>query len=70
MEPDKQENKDIPNLNDFKQQFPEKPILGGLHNSPCPNCGYCPCCGRPRGNYPVYPVFPYQPTLPIYQVYC
>lgn len=32
---------------------------------PCPNCGYCPCCGRPRT--PVYgPVLPWwqQPTQP------
>lgn len=21
----------------------------------CPNCGYCPCCGRSRQTYPSYP---------------
>ena len=38
-------------------------------NSVCPNCGYCPCCGRP--NYPYWmgpywyrPYFPY--TDPLY----
>ena len=29
----------------------------------CPNCGYCPCCGRPRGygytSYPIYYNGPY-----------
>lgn len=27
---------------------------------PCPNCGYCPTCGRPQ-NIPYYPTYPYQP---------
>lgn len=37
---------------------------------PCPNCGYCPCCGRansaPRPLFvpvPVYPA-PYSPVYP------
>jgi hypothetical protein len=28
---------------------------------PCPNCGYCPCCGRGR-----YGFVPYQPYYPPY----
>lgn len=32
----------------------------------CPNCGYCPCCGRPKGWYPQqqpqWP-YPYYPTV-------
>lgn len=36
---------------------------GHLHinQQTCPSCGYCPCCGRPRGNfnYPTYPNWPY-----------
>lgn len=42
----------------------------GFNQAPCPNCGYCPCCGRPRGNYPQYPIYPMYPTLPLYQDYC
>lgn len=36
--------------------------------SVCPNCGYCPCCGRPRGdwNYPISP-YPHWPITPMYQ---
>lgn len=35
-------------------------------NYPCPNCGYCPICGRPKPNpiTPYYPWHPY-PTSPI-----
>ena len=31
--------------------------------SACPNCGYCPHCGR--GGYHTYP-YPYQPSYPWY----
>ena len=33
-------------------------------NSPCPNCGYCPHCGR--GGYRPYisPYIPYTPSYP------
>ncbi len=27
-------------------------------NTLCPNCGYCPCCGRPRQQWPIYPYYP------------
>ena len=27
------------------------------HPSPCPNCGYCPCCGRGNGHDSPYPTF-------------
>lgn len=39
-----------------------------ISNSICPSCGYCPTCGRPRGNfnYPQYPYWPYYPG-PYYQ---
>ena len=34
-------------------------LNGTLNQNPCPNCGYCPCCGRPRTIY-----YPFQ--QPIY----
>jgi len=51
----------VGNLDDYKN-------LAKQHNQVCPQCGYCPCCGRPRGNinYPSYP-WPYYPTVPYYQ---
>lgn len=41
-------------------------ITGGHGNDPCPNCGYCPHCGRgghpnPRGPSPIWMRTP--PTL-------
>lgn len=42
-----------------------------INQQVCPSCGYCPCCGRLRGNfnYPTYPSYPwpYYPTVPYYQ---
>lgn len=39
----------------------------------CPNCRYCPTCGRPSSGYP-YPTYPIwyfdSPISPQYQVYC
>ncbi len=34
---------------------------------PCPNCGYCPCCGRGAG-WPYYqqPYNPWNPWAPPY----
>ena len=32
------------------------------HQQVCPNCGYCPCCGRRWGQ-------PYQPYWPPYGVW-
>lgn len=34
------------------------------HEKVCPNCGYCPTCGRSAQpvvtpSYPIYPVYPY-----------
>jgi hypothetical protein len=50
-------------------QAQTNPLLGQAGNVPipptknciCPNCGYCPCCGRPyrNYNYPYYPAYPY-----------
>ena len=37
-----------------------------LQNHICPNCGYCPCCGRPYGNWN----FPHYPTYPYWAAYC
>lgn len=56
-------------LEDFKK-LAEQYNQGHAHISQqvCPQCGYCPCCGRPRGNfnYPTYPTWPYYPG-PYYQ---
>jgi hypothetical protein len=33
---------------------------------PCPNCGYCPTCGRGGFQtlpYPVYPTYPFTPPV-------
>ena len=46
---------------------------GHINQQVCPQCGYCPCCGRPRGNfnYPQYPYYPWtQPITPMHQVHC
>lgn len=32
------------------------------HPGPCPNCGYCPCCGRSNHPVPIYPFPPYTPV--------
>jgi hypothetical protein len=40
------------------------PAGGTSWGSICPNCGYCPCCGRSRGNWN-YPVNPVYSTMPI-----
>ena len=32
----------------------------------CPNCGYCPHCGRSNGYYLPYPSYP---TWPVYNPY-
>ena len=54
----------------------ENPIVNtiGIKEKVCPNCGYCPACGR-RSHYPNYvPYYPYLPTnepiYPQYQVWC
>jgi hypothetical protein len=49
-------------------QAQSNPLLGQAgcvpipptQNQVCPNCGYCPCCGRPyqHHNYPYYPSYP------------
>ena len=36
-----------------------------VEQKPCPNCGYCPTCGRPN-QYQLWPVWPY-PQTPIWQ---
>jgi len=33
--------------------------------SKCPNCGYCPTCGRSNGSHYPYPTWPYN-TYPTY----
>lgn len=37
----------------------------------CPNCGYCPHCGRGRWQYnrPYVPVAPVLPCAPVYPYY-
>jgi len=32
------------------------------HNKSCPNCGYCPHCGRSNNPYPY--TYPYYPSYP------
>ena len=76
MEPDKkQENKTENPINNPNIQN----MMGsGQYQTIFPNCGYCPCCGRPRGNwnypinpgYPTYPYYPPHPYYPPYQVTC
>lgn len=56
---------------DEQKQMDEMKALAENYNKlngSCPQCGYCPCCGRPRGNfnYPTYPTWPYYPG-PYYQ---
>lgn len=54
--------------NYIEQMKAQYPNTNPVHLGICPNCGYCPCCGRPRGdwNYPINP-YPYWPAIPIYQ---
>ena len=49
------------NLKDAFKDYPKPQPQG---KSVCPNCGYCPCCGRSRGNWN-YPVNPVYSTMPI-----
>lgn len=28
-----------------------KDLAKSMNQQTCPNCGYCPCCGRPRNNW-------------------
>ena len=47
----------------------------------CPNCGYCPCCGRKNPTVPYYPPwpgypepyigdYPIWPNYPLPQIWC
>ena len=54
----KSENEQVVgNLQDYKD------LAKSMNQQVCPQCGYCPCCGRPRGNfnYPTYP-YPWNPV--------
>lgn len=48
------------NLDEFQKIKPDPSNKDGYYSQSktCPNCGYCPCCGRPRGNFN-YPAQPY-----------
>ena len=62
-------------LRDFKEleeainslQLGKDAYQSPIHSSTqggCPNCGYCPCCGKQRYNLnyplnPTYPIYPY-----------
>lgn len=41
------------------------------YQRPCPQCGYCPCCGRSNNQYPnnQYPIYPY-PNYPLPIITC
>jgi len=55
-------------LNYIEQMKALYPNTNPAHLGVCPNCGYCPCCGRPRGNW-IYPInsYPYWTSNSLYQ---
>jgi hypothetical protein len=50
-------------MNDYKRELEELKAKIESKNTPCPNCGYCPCCGRPY-HIQQYPTYPFSPTNP------
>lgn len=61
---DKMSEPIVGNMQDYKD------LADKFNKQVCPQCGYCPCCGRPRGNfyYPVQP--PYYFGWPYMQWTC
>jgi hypothetical protein len=66
----KAENEPVVGTSKDYQDLAKQYSQGHGHINPqvCPQCGYCPCCGRPRGNfnYPQYPTYPYLNPYPYY----
>ena len=47
----------VGNLDDYKR-IAQQEAYKAAQQRTCPNCGYCPCCGRPYANFN-YPTQPY-----------